>query len=104
MTIPGYSPDCFDCAGTANGSLDLDLCGVCGGDNSSCNPNEIGAGVVGTKIVIPCLIIFASLDVILLIVYFLLRRKSSAYLVSRTNEKYTFKVKQHEYPISKLIN
>ena len=104
MTIPGYTPDCFDCAGTAGGSLELDLCGVCGGDNSSCNPNEIGAGVVGTKIVIPCLIIFASLDVILLIVYFLLRRKSSAYLVSRTNEKYTFKVKQHEYPISKLIN
>ena len=102
MTLPAYQPDCFDCSGVANGSLILDLCGVCGGNNTSCNPSEIGAGVVGTRILVPCLISFAALDVVLLIFYCILRRKSSAGLVARTKGRVY--VAPHTYPISKFMN
>lgn len=79
MTEPGYMPTCFDCAGVANGMLIRDLCGVCNGTTSTCNPTEIGAGVVGLRVVVPWLIFFAVLDVLLLIVYVCQRRQKAIY-------------------------
>jgi hypothetical protein len=98
MTFPDYHPRCFDCQGTPNGALELDLCGVCNGTNSDCNPNEIGAGVIGTRVVVPCLIVFGALDIVLLIVYIILRRNSSAVLTPNVNSQYTFTVTEHTKP------
>lgn len=98
MTFPDYHPRCFDCQGTPNGALELDLCGVCNGTNSDCNPNEIGAGVIGTRVVVPCLIVFGALDIVLLIVYIILRRNSSAVLTPNVNSQYTFTVMEHTKP------
>ena len=36
MICDGDNSSCSDCAGTPNGTAELDYCGVCDGDNSSC--------------------------------------------------------------------
>lgn len=70
LTSPSYAPACYDCNGTAFGTATRDLCGVCGGTNVDCEPDEIGAGVAGLRIVVPWLIAFGSIDLILAIAYF----------------------------------
>ena len=37
ITDPAFNVPCQDCAGTPNGGLVFDACGICGGDNSTCS-------------------------------------------------------------------
>lgn len=83
MTEPGYAPLCFDCLGVANGTTVRDLCGVCNGTTTECDPTEIGAGVVGLRVVVPWLIVFGVLDLLLLIFFVCAKRNLGLMTVSK---------------------
>lgn len=77
FTSPAYLPTCYDCAGALYGTSVRDLCGVCDGNNVDCDPDKIGAGVVGLHVVVPWLIAFVIIDLLLAIIYGCMRMRRS---------------------------
>lgn len=67
-TAVDYVPSCCDCDGVPFGTKERDLCGVCGGDNSSCNLVQEVAALRGVTIFSPILIVLGSVFLVSLIV------------------------------------